>query len=320
MASVGGGGEEVATVSPKSRVKFLCSHGGKIMPRPNDGQLKYVGGETRVVACPRDIGFSELMKKLAAIAEDEVVLKYQLIPEDMDVLVSVTCDEDLNHMLHEYDRHETQLSEGGSTPRLRTFLFPSHPPLLAKNQTTINHMANNVLEQRYIDALNVIRSPSFNIRSSISGINRPTISSAGSSPRSIIPEGSTIDGIIPHNYHRVSSSPSLSSLAKENHHGHQMQQHAHPHYPPPRLHCPYSNGCGHGRAAPPAVSLGRSDFGSRSHGHVPPRYFSPTRRLSGNWGCSFGPIDEGGCIYRSGEFEKEETKLHHSSMKQTWES
>lgn len=46
------------TTSPKNRVKFLCSHGGRILPRPPDGQLKYVGGETRVIAIPRDISFS----------------------------------------------------------------------------------------------------------------------------------------------------------------------------------------------------------------------------------------------------------------------
>ncbi|XP_043720787.1 uncharacterized protein LOC122668263 [Telopea speciosissima] len=315
MASVGGG-EEAATVSPKSRVKFLCSHGGKILPRPSDGQLKYVGGETRVVAFPRDIGFSELMKKLAAIAETDVVLKYQLIPEDLDVLVSVTCDEDLNHMLHEYDRHETQLSEGGSTPRLRTFLFSSHPPIPIENQ--MNNMASNSLEQRYIDAINLVRSPNFNIRSSSTGINRPTISSAGTSPRSSIPEG--FSGRM-NDMHRVNSSPNLSSLQQQNHHGHQMQQqHAHSYYPPSRLHFSYSNGCGHGRVGTTPVSMGRSDFGRKQMSHVQtPRYFSPTRRLSGSWGSSYGPVDEGGSIHKSGEFEKGETHLQHSSMKQIWE-
>ncbi|XP_043694507.1 uncharacterized protein LOC122645246 [Telopea speciosissima] len=214
MASVRGG-EEAATVSPKSRVKFLCSHGGKILPRPSDGQLKYVGGETRVLAFPCNIGFSELMKKLAAIAETELVLKYKLIPEDLDVLVSVTSDEDLNHMLHEYDRHETQLSEGGSTPRLRTFLFCSHPPTPIENPMNdgrMNNMASNSLEQRYIDAINLVRSPNFNIRSSSAGINCPTISSAGTSPRSSIPEGFS-GGM--NDMHRVNSSPNLSSLPQQ---------------------------------------------------------------------------------------------------------
>lgn len=44
--------------SPKSRIKFLCSHGGKILPQPADGHLKYVGGETRVISVPRDIKLS----------------------------------------------------------------------------------------------------------------------------------------------------------------------------------------------------------------------------------------------------------------------
>lgn len=57
VGGVGGAGES-GTSSPKSRVKFLCSHGGKILPRPTDCQLKYVGGETRVVSLSRDTSFS----------------------------------------------------------------------------------------------------------------------------------------------------------------------------------------------------------------------------------------------------------------------
>ncbi len=52
--------EETASSSSsaKSKVKFMCSHGGRILPRSTDGQLKYVGGETRVIAIPRNISFS----------------------------------------------------------------------------------------------------------------------------------------------------------------------------------------------------------------------------------------------------------------------
>lgn len=61
-AGGGGGGEEAGTASalssPRNRVKFLCSYGGKILPRLPDGHLKYIGGETRVIAIPRDINFS----------------------------------------------------------------------------------------------------------------------------------------------------------------------------------------------------------------------------------------------------------------------
>ena len=38
-------------------MKFMCSFGGKILPRPSDGLLKYVGGETRVIAVSPDITF-----------------------------------------------------------------------------------------------------------------------------------------------------------------------------------------------------------------------------------------------------------------------
>lgn len=55
---VGGGGGESVPASPRNKVKLLCSHGGKILPRSADGHLKYVGGETRIVSFPRDINFS----------------------------------------------------------------------------------------------------------------------------------------------------------------------------------------------------------------------------------------------------------------------
>jgi hypothetical protein len=52
-SSAGGGGGGGGSV----RFKILCSFGGRIMPRPTDGALKYIGGETRVLAVPRSIRF-----------------------------------------------------------------------------------------------------------------------------------------------------------------------------------------------------------------------------------------------------------------------
>lgn len=46
--------------SSNDRIKFLCSHGGKILPRPFDAQLKYVGGETRIISVPKDISFQRM--------------------------------------------------------------------------------------------------------------------------------------------------------------------------------------------------------------------------------------------------------------------
>lgn len=39
-------------------LKFLCSYGGKILPRQTDGKLRYVGGLTRVLAVERSVSFS----------------------------------------------------------------------------------------------------------------------------------------------------------------------------------------------------------------------------------------------------------------------
>ena len=58
VGSGSGGGDESGASSPKNKVKFLCSHGGKVLPRPSDGLLKYVGGETRVISVPRTLTFS----------------------------------------------------------------------------------------------------------------------------------------------------------------------------------------------------------------------------------------------------------------------
>lgn len=120
----GGGG----AVSGGVRFKILCSFGGRIMPRPSDGALKYIGGETRVLAVHRSIPFANLKKKVEEMFRTEVAaIKYQLLSEDLDVLVSVTCDEDLVHMLDEYDRFEAKRSPSAS-PRFRVYVFASSPP------------------------------------------------------------------------------------------------------------------------------------------------------------------------------------------------
>lgn len=44
--------------SHKLTLKFLCSYGGRILPRYPDGKLRYHGGETRVLSVDRSISFS----------------------------------------------------------------------------------------------------------------------------------------------------------------------------------------------------------------------------------------------------------------------
>lgn len=248
-AGSGGGANEVGPVSgvlsPKSRMKFLCSYGGKILPISADGHLKYVGGETRFVAVPRDITFSELMKKLSSEFEADMVLKYQVIPEDFDVLVSVRTNEDVKHMFDEYDRHG---SEG--TAKLRAFLFPSNPVILENQNIPADP---RVIEQCYIDALNnTVRSFS-NLRLPHINANHPSFSiSACTSPRGTSPDNIAVDAV-PHEptlmnschnrntrlrMHKVHSSPSLYNLnalhlQTNNHrqHHHQYYQHHQQHHP-----------------------------------------------------------------------------------------
>ncbi|OMP12195.1 Phox/Bem1p [Corchorus capsularis] len=109
------------------KVKFMCSYGGKIQPRSHDNQLAYVGGDTKILAVDRSIKFSAIMAKLQSLygGDSKVCFKYQLPGEDLDALISVTNDEDLEHMMLEYDR----LYRASAKPaRLRLFLFSLNPP------------------------------------------------------------------------------------------------------------------------------------------------------------------------------------------------
>ncbi|KAA0037802.1 octicosapeptide/Phox/Bem1p domain-containing family protein [Cucumis melo var. makuwa] len=92
-----------------------------------------------------------------------MVLKYQLVLEDLDVLVSVRSDEDLKHRLDEYDCLE---SEG----KLQFFLFPSNPIFIKAQSFSSNPQQ---IEQRYFEAINdIVRSGSFaNVKLSRSTAN-----------------------------------------------------------------------------------------------------------------------------------------------------
>ncbi|KAK8482942.1 hypothetical protein V6N11_080163 [Hibiscus sabdariffa] len=100
-------------------IKFLCSYGGKIVPRYPDGKLRYHGGETRVLAVGRSISFSELMLKMGEMfGGKSVILRCQLPTEDLDALVSITSDEDLANLIEEYDR----IVSPPSSLKIRAFL------------------------------------------------------------------------------------------------------------------------------------------------------------------------------------------------------
>lgn len=125
------------------RLKFLCSFNGSILPRPQDGKLRYVGGETRIVSVPRDIGFDELMNKMKELFESATVLKYQQPDEDLDALVSVVNDDDVVNMIEEYEK----LGFGDGFTRVRLFLFSG------MEDDSVGFVDRDN-ERRYVDALN----------------------------------------------------------------------------------------------------------------------------------------------------------------------
>lgn len=128
-----------------NRVKFLCRYGGRILPRPGDGKLRYAGGHTRVVAANRSICFADLIAKLSNVFGSAVLLKCQLPSEDLDALVSVKSDEDLENILEEYD----SVGARDGLSKVRAFLFPlsSSPP--SKPPATV-HMDDRPLAEATI--------------------------------------------------------------------------------------------------------------------------------------------------------------------------
>ncbi|BBN18896.1 protein MpPRAF [Marchantia polymorpha subsp. ruderalis] len=138
---------------PSSRVKFMCSFGGKILPRPSDQQLRYVGGQTRIIGINRDVNFSELRNKMRESFGQCYTFKYQLPDEDLDALVTVSSDEDLENMMEEYDKLE---ADGSS--RLRVFLFPADQDATSFDIDSTGDLRNS--EQRYVDAVNGIAESS----------------------------------------------------------------------------------------------------------------------------------------------------------------
>ncbi|KAG9447664.1 hypothetical protein H6P81_013792 [Aristolochia fimbriata] len=132
------------------KLKFLCSFGGKILPRPSDGKLRYVGGETRIMSIRENLSLNELMKKTLVICSQPHMIKYQLPGEDLDALISVSSDEDLQNMMEEYQG----LLKVDGTHRLRIFLISENEPEAFDSRESQNNS-----EYNYVVAVNGILSP-----------------------------------------------------------------------------------------------------------------------------------------------------------------
>ncbi|CAL9164181.1 unnamed protein product, partial [Musa hybrid cultivar] len=147
-----------AATSPGAggRVKLMVSYGGRIQPRPHDSaRLSYVGGETKILSLDRSARLPALLAKLATLVPcAPFCLKYQLPGEDLDALVSVTDEDDLEHMMVEYDRLHGSSSSPKPTHRLRLFLFTVRPPPPPPSAALLD--AARPDRQWFFDALNAV--------------------------------------------------------------------------------------------------------------------------------------------------------------------
>ncbi|KAI5076157.1 hypothetical protein GOP47_0008222 [Adiantum capillus-veneris] len=131
------------------KVKFMCSSAGKILPRPSDMKLRYVGGETRMVSLPRNIQYEAFYGKMVELYGRDIILKYQLPEEDLDALVSVSSDEDLENMMEECDR----LSAGEGLSKLRVFVFVASELDVHDLDDIANFKSS---ERKFVDAINAV--------------------------------------------------------------------------------------------------------------------------------------------------------------------
>ncbi|GAB4845257.1 hypothetical protein Ancab_038667 [Ancistrocladus abbreviatus] len=134
---------------PGAKLRLMCSYGGRIIPRPHDKTLCYVGGETRIVVLDRHSSLADITARLSRnlLNGRGFALKYQLPTEDLDSLVSVTTDEDLENMIEEYDR---TLSKPNNS-RLRLFLLLAKPESAISMGTLLEDAKS---ETWFVDALN----------------------------------------------------------------------------------------------------------------------------------------------------------------------
>ncbi|PWA96884.1 octicosapeptide/Phox/Bem1p family protein (chloroplast) [Artemisia annua] len=107
--------------APPSKLRILCSFNGHILPRPYNKTLTYIGGDTRLITIPHPVTFQTLTKKILKTTSfnsntTSFIMKYQLPFEDLDSLITVTSDEDLEHMIDEYNCI--------GDAKIRLFLFP----------------------------------------------------------------------------------------------------------------------------------------------------------------------------------------------------
>ncbi|KAJ1291885.1 hypothetical protein BS78_02G350500 [Paspalum vaginatum] len=87
--------------SGSTRMKFLCNFGGRFLPRPSDGKLRYVGGEKHLIQISQGLSWQGLINKTTKFIRQAHIVKYHLPGEEVNVLISVASDDDVHHMIDE---------------------------------------------------------------------------------------------------------------------------------------------------------------------------------------------------------------------------
>ncbi|KAL3724627.1 hypothetical protein ACJRO7_029743 [Eucalyptus globulus] len=191
------------------KMKLLCSYGGRIFPRPSDGKLRYVGGETRIISIRKNLSWEELMKKTSAICNQPHTIKYQLPGEDLDALISVCSDEDLQNMIEEY--HE--LEKVGTCQRLRIFLVPLTEIESPNSFEARLSAEQQAVDYQYVIAVNGIldRSPQKSAKGQIpaSQVMHQGTTSSDNSPSCLRDSPTFVQPLEIHDY-----SPKYSNLAR----------------------------------------------------------------------------------------------------------
>ncbi|XP_038994979.1 serine/threonine-protein kinase EDR1-like [Hibiscus syriacus] len=141
-------------VTQSGKIKLLCSFGGKILPRPIDGKLRYVGGVTRIISIQDCLSWEELVRRTSYICNQPHSIKYQLPNEELDALISISSDEDLQNMIEEYHGLGKLDSQ-----RLRIFLIPNDESGSASSLDSITNQQSNPNYQ-YMVAVNGTVDPS----------------------------------------------------------------------------------------------------------------------------------------------------------------
>ncbi|XP_020597119.1 uncharacterized protein LOC110036909 [Phalaenopsis equestris] len=135
-----------------SKVKLLCSFGGKIIDNRQDENLHYVGGQTRIIAFRRDTVFQDFYSKMENVYGGPIRICYQYPKQSLDTLISVNFVEDFENMMDAID-DLSKTSSCGST-KLRVFLFPRFG--LQKHSDRFKGVASNVCGPTFINKTNKV--------------------------------------------------------------------------------------------------------------------------------------------------------------------